>query len=71
MTPLVVENGPPVTFLRRKMTGGRFLMGVVIRRYTCPKGPPGVSSNVIVHLHVIDRLSVRNPAKPTHKYCSN
>ena len=25
----------PVTFLRRKMTGGRFSMGVVIRRYTC------------------------------------
>ena len=24
----------PVTFLRRKMTGGRFSMGVVIRRYT-------------------------------------
>ena len=35
MTPLVVENEPPVTFLRRKMTGGRFSMGVVIRRYTC------------------------------------
>ena len=34
MTPLVVENEPPVTFLRRKMTGGRFSMGVVIRRYT-------------------------------------
>ena len=34
MTPLVVENGPPVTFLRRKMTGGRFSMGVVIRNYT-------------------------------------
>ena len=34
MTPLVVENRPPVTFLRRKMTGGRFSMGVVIRRYT-------------------------------------
>ena len=34
MTPLVVENEPPVTFLRRKMTGGRFPMGVVIRRYT-------------------------------------
>ena len=34
MTPLVVENKPPVTFLRRKMTGGRFSMGVVIRRYT-------------------------------------
>ena len=34
MTPLVVENVPPVTFLRRKMTGGRFSMGVVIRRYT-------------------------------------
>ena len=33
-TPLVVENEPPVTFLRRKMTGGRFSMGVVIRRYT-------------------------------------
>ena len=32
--PLVVENEPPVTFLRRKMTGGRFSMGVVIRRYT-------------------------------------
>ena len=38
MTPLVVENEPPVTFLRRKMTGGRFSMGVVIRRYT---GLPG------------------------------
>ena len=36
MTPLVVENEPPVTFLRRKMTGGRFSMGVVIRRYTGP-----------------------------------
>ena len=35
MTPLVVENEPPVTFLRRKMTGGRFPMGVVICRYTC------------------------------------
>ena len=34
MTPLIVENGPPVTFLRRKMTGGPFSMGVVIRRYT-------------------------------------
>ena len=34
MTPLVVENDPPVTFLRRKMTGGRFSLGVVIRRYT-------------------------------------
>ena len=34
MTPLVVENEPPVTFLRRKITGGRFSMGVVIRRYT-------------------------------------
>ena len=34
MTLLVVENEPPVTFLRRKMTGGRFSMGVVIRRYT-------------------------------------
>ena len=34
MTPLVVENEPPVTSLRRKMTGGRFSMGVVIRRYT-------------------------------------
>ena len=34
MTPLVVENEPPVTFLRRKMTGGRFSMGGVIRRYT-------------------------------------
>ena len=34
MTPLVVKNEPPVTFLRRKMTGGRFSMGVVIRRYT-------------------------------------
>ena len=34
MTPLVVENEPPVTFLRRKMTGARFSMGVVIRRYT-------------------------------------
>ena len=34
MTPLVVENEPPVTLLRRKMTGGRFSMGVVIRRYT-------------------------------------
>ena len=34
MTPLVVENEPPVTFLRRKMTGGRFSKGVVIRRYT-------------------------------------
>ena len=34
MTPLVVENEPPVTFLRRKMTGGRFSMGVFIRRYT-------------------------------------
>ena len=34
MTPLVVENEPPVTFLRRKMTGGRFSTGVVIRRYT-------------------------------------
>ena len=34
MTPLVVENEPLVTFLRRKMTGGRFSMGVVIRRYT-------------------------------------
>ena len=34
MTPLVIENGPSVTFLRRKMTGGRFSMGVVIRRYT-------------------------------------
>ena len=29
MTPLVVENEPPVTFLRRKMTGGRISMGVV------------------------------------------
>ena len=36
MTPLVVENGPPVTIIRRKMTGGRFSMGVVIRRYTGP-----------------------------------
>ena len=34
MTPLVVEIEPPVTFLRRKMTGGRFSMGVVIRRFT-------------------------------------
>ena len=34
MTPLVVENELPVIFLRRKMTGGRFSMGVVIRRYT-------------------------------------
>ena len=33
-SPLVVENEPPVTFLRRKMTGGRFSIGVVIRRYT-------------------------------------
>ena len=33
MTPFVVENGPPVTFLRTKMTGGRFSIGVVIRRY--------------------------------------
>ena len=38
MTPLVVENEPPVTFLRRKMTGGRFSMEVVIRRYTGPSG---------------------------------
>ena len=37
MTPLVVENEPPVTYLRRKMTGGRFSMGVVIRRYTGQK----------------------------------
>ena len=31
--PVVVENGPLVTFLRSKMTGGRFAMGVIIRRY--------------------------------------
>ena len=38
MTPLVVENEPPVNFLRRKMTGGRVSMGVVIRRYTAITG---------------------------------
>ena len=31
----------PVTFLRRKMTGGRFSMGVVTRRYTGPSGRIG------------------------------
>ena len=45
MTPLVVENEPPVTFLRRKMTGGRFSMGVVIRRYT---GTPSSVEKCIV-----------------------
>ena len=34
MTPLIVENGPRSLFYDEKMTGGRFSMGVVIRRWS-------------------------------------
>ena len=52
MTPLVVENKPPVTFLRRKMTGGRFSMGVVIRRYT------GMAATSSSEVYITDMLNV-------------
>ena len=56
MTPLVVENDPPVTFLRRKMTGGRFSMGVVIRRYTDCSG--GCSEyRPVMHLQEVQRAT--------------
>ena len=39
----------PVTFLRRKMTGGRFSMGVVIRRYT------GTGQRLALHMFLVRR----------------
>ena len=58
MTPLVVENEPPVTFLRRKMTGGRFSMGVVIRRYT----GRFIGENTRLLYDVISQTEIQNKA---------
>ena len=68
MTPLVVENEPPDTFLRRKMTGGRFSMGVVIRRYTGPKAlvhaEMSLDKSKLIHL-------ANKVIKGTYVVCSN